>query len=73
MNLLKSPNFTTVSKGSANPTLSRRAKLISAGGAEGVRTGPELSATTKRWVKGSYAPSSLSSLSARSVRSGGRT
>ena len=29
MNHLKSLNFTTVAKGSSNPTLSRRAKLIS--------------------------------------------
>ena len=54
MNHLKSLNFTTVAKGSANPTLSRRAKLISRlEEQKALAQDPNYLPTTKRWVKGS--------------------
>ena len=54
MNHLKSLNFTTVAKGSANPTLSRRAKLISRlEEQKALAQDPNYLPTMKRWVKGS--------------------
>ena len=65
MNHLKSLNFTTVAKGSSNPTLSRRAKLISKlEEQKALAQDPNYLPTTKRWVKGSDGTKQLVEFSA---------
>lgn len=52
MNHLKSLSFTTVPKGNANPTLTRRAKLISnLEDQKALAQDPNYAPSTKRWVK----------------------
>ena len=73
MNHLKSLNFTAIAKGSPNPTMSRRAKLISKlEEQKALAEDPNYVSVSKRWVKGSDGTKQLVELQ-RPIRPWWRT